>query len=282
MRLRGWYESLISGGVTTTFTWDVARSIPQVLDDGDLRYIYGLGRIGQVDDNELTHYYLNDGLGSTMALTNASKTVVNDYEYEVFGAVSASSGSLANFFEFAGEQSDDSTDLQYLRARYYDPASGRFISQDPWGGTVGVPSTLNRYPYVLSNPANLLDPSGRKPDTTGTCELFNDDPNFCTPTNPYPPSTVDHSCQGDFFECSPLWKITGSQLSKLCKVKGAGKICGGVISGLLKALEVHPLEAPGCEDPTLPACPDTNDPEEITPPSTGNGGGFGGASDRKE
>ncbi len=119
----------------------MARSIPQVLDDGDLRYIYGLGRIGQVDDNELTHYYLNDGLGSTMALTNASKTVVNDYEYEVFGAVSASSGSLANFFEFAGEQSDDSTDLQYLRARYYDPASGRFISQDPWGGTVGVPSS---------------------------------------------------------------------------------------------------------------------------------------------
>ena len=136
MRLRGWYESLISGGVTTTFTWDVARSIPQVLDDGDLRYIYGLGRIGQVDDNELTHYYLNDGLGSTMALTNASKTVVNDYEYEVFGAVSASSGSLANFFEFAGEQSDDSTDLQYLRARTTTRRPGGLLARTlgvaPW------------------------------------------------------------------------------------------------------------------------------------------------------
>ncbi len=59
----GLRESLTTGGVTTTFTWDAMRSIPQVLDDGDLRYIYGLGRIGQVDDNELTHYYLNDGLG---------------------------------------------------------------------------------------------------------------------------------------------------------------------------------------------------------------------------
>ena len=71
-------------------------------------------RIAQVDDGEVTHYYLSDALGSTMALTDASKGVVNTYEYDVFGAVSASSGSLVNCFEFAGEPLDDSTDLQYL------------------------------------------------------------------------------------------------------------------------------------------------------------------------
>ncbi len=113
-----------------------------------------------MDDADVTHYYLSDALGSTMALTDASKGVVNTYEYDVFGAVSASSGSLANFFEFAGEQVDDSTDLQYLRARYYDPAVGRFVSQDPVLGTPGVPGTLNRYPYVLNGPVNYLDPSG--------------------------------------------------------------------------------------------------------------------------
>ena len=148
----------LTGGATTTFTWDVARSIAQVLDDGDLMYVYGLGRVSQVDSSDVTHYYLTDGLGSTMALTNASKTVVNDYD--IFGAVSASSGSLANFFEFAGEQSDDSTDLQYLRARYYDPATGRFISRDPFPGLVRTPGTLNPYPYVLNGPANYVDPTG--------------------------------------------------------------------------------------------------------------------------
>ena len=113
----GLRESLTTGGSTTTFTWDIARSIPQLLDDGDLRYIYGLGRISQIDDSEVTHYYLTHALGSTMALTNASKTVVNDYEYDVFGAVRSSMGSLANEFEFefAGEQVNASTDLQYLQ-----------------------------------------------------------------------------------------------------------------------------------------------------------------------
>ena len=156
----GLRDSLTTGGNTTTFTWDVARSIPQLLDDGHLRYTYGLGRVSQIDGSEVTHYYLSDALGSTMALTDASKTVVNDYEYDVFGAVSASSGSLANDFEFTGEQTDDSTDLQYLRARYYDPSTGRFVSRDPISGTAVVPGTANRYAYVLNNPANLDDPSG--------------------------------------------------------------------------------------------------------------------------
>ena len=62
----------LTGGATTTFTWDVARSIAQVLDDGDLMYVHGLGRVSQVDSSDVTHYYLTDGLGSTMALTNAS------------------------------------------------------------------------------------------------------------------------------------------------------------------------------------------------------------------
>ena len=57
--------------VTTTFTWDVARSIPQVIDDGNLMYVYGIGRILQAGSIGLTRYYLADGLGSTMALTDS-------------------------------------------------------------------------------------------------------------------------------------------------------------------------------------------------------------------
>jgi hypothetical protein len=50
--------------------------------------------------------------------------------------------------------------LLYLRARYYQPEVGRFITRDPWTGKLSRPVTLNRYAYVRSNPANYIDPGG--------------------------------------------------------------------------------------------------------------------------
>ena len=65
-----------------------------------------------------------------MKTTDDTGTVVNAYECDVYGTVTSSSGSQTSEFEFAGEQTDPSG-LQYLRARYYDPATGTFISRDP-------------------------------------------------------------------------------------------------------------------------------------------------------
>jgi RHS repeat-associated protein len=155
----GLRDSLTTGGNTTTFTWDVNRSIPQVLDDEDLRYVYGVGRIAQVDGAD-TYYYLTDGLGSTMALTDEDGDVVNDYDYDVFGALRDSSGSQANDFTFAGEQVDGSTGLQYLRARYYDTAVGRLMSRDEYPGVAESPASQNRFSYVLNRPTTYNDPSG--------------------------------------------------------------------------------------------------------------------------
>ena len=76
---------------------------------------------------------------------------MNTYEYDVFGEIRASTGAQANDFTFAGEQVDDSTGLQYLRARYYDPMAGRFLSTDPLGGG---------YAYAGNSPVNATDPSG--------------------------------------------------------------------------------------------------------------------------
>jgi RHS repeat-associated protein len=140
---------------TVTFTWDVARSIPQLMDDGTLAYVYGLDRIAQVADDDTTYYYLSDGLGSVMALTDADGDVVNTYDYDVFGAVRSSTGSQPNEFRFTGEQWDDSASLQYLRARYYDPSIGRFLARDP------IPF-LQRYAYVWNNPIRYIDPLGLK------------------------------------------------------------------------------------------------------------------------
>jgi uncharacterized protein RhaS with RHS repeats len=50
--------------------------------------------------------------------------------------------------------------LLYLRARYYNPADGRFLSRDTWGGNYNSPQSLNRWNYTQSNPINYTDPSG--------------------------------------------------------------------------------------------------------------------------
>jgi RHS repeat-associated protein len=155
----GLRDSRTVGEDTVTFTWDLAQSVSQIIDDGSLAYVHGLGRISQVAADDTTYYYLGDGLGSTMALTDADGDVVNTYDYDVLGAVSSQTGSQPNEILFTGEQNDP-TGLEYLRARYYDPAIGRFVSRDPLG-------SLNRYAYVLNNPCNLIDPWGLQPD--GRC-----------------------------------------------------------------------------------------------------------------
>ena len=54
----------------------------------------------------------------------------------------------------------DSTQLLFLRARYYNPADARFMSRDTWAGDVNNPLSLNRWMYVEGNPINNIDPSG--------------------------------------------------------------------------------------------------------------------------
>ena len=61
---------------------------------------------------------------------------------------------------FAGEQRDRATGLDYLRARYYDADLGRFISKDPFSGTLGDPFTQHDYQYAHANPVNNTDPTG--------------------------------------------------------------------------------------------------------------------------
>lgn len=60
------------------------------------------------------------------------------------------------------QQSDVESGLYYLRARYYDPLTGTFLSRDPIKGTLTNPQTQNPYAYALNNPVNLGDPSGEQ------------------------------------------------------------------------------------------------------------------------
>ena len=77
-------------------------------------------------------YYLYDQLGSVKGLVNQAGTVTDSYTYDVYGKRTAVTGSPADTpFGFAGQYTDAETGFQYLQARYYDPATGQFLTPDP-------------------------------------------------------------------------------------------------------------------------------------------------------
>jgi RHS repeat-associated protein len=106
-----------------------------------------------------TYYHLYDQLGSTRQLLNSNQATTDSYSYYAFGEVRSSSGSTTNPFNFVGRlgyYDDPSTDFQYLRARYYGPGYGRFLSVDP------TERAGTRYLYVANRVLGARDPSGRK------------------------------------------------------------------------------------------------------------------------
>ena len=143
---------------TTDFTWD-PMGLGTILDDGD-EYARGLGLISRITSGGTPTYVHADGLGSVRLLTDNTATVVGTETYDVFGASRSQTGTQVPF-TFTGEQVDNESGLVYLRARYMDPESGRFINRDPIGFAGG---DVNLYTYVRNNPAELTDPSGLWPD----------------------------------------------------------------------------------------------------------------------
>ena len=111
-----------------------------------------------------TSYHLYDLLGSTRKFLDSGQTVTDSYSYYAFGEVRTYSGSTPNPFRFVGQfgyYDDPSTDFQYLRARYYTPAWGRFVSVDPVRQLGGNTLLLPAYAYAASHPTVAVDPSGR-------------------------------------------------------------------------------------------------------------------------
>ena len=77
---------------------------------------------------------LADAQGTTRFLTDSSGQIVQSYSYSPYGQVAAASSATTTPYLYTGENLDQETGLEYLRARYYDPATGRFGSRDPVSG----------------------------------------------------------------------------------------------------------------------------------------------------
>jgi RHS repeat-associated protein len=106
--------------------------------------------------------YHANGRGGGGALTGGTGTVVQTYLTDEFGVPTVVQGGvgMSQPFLFTGEPYDDETNLLHLRARFYDPGMGRFLTRDPVSGALAAPPTLNRFVYAGNNPASLADPSG--------------------------------------------------------------------------------------------------------------------------
>jgi RHS repeat-associated protein len=147
-------------GPIQTHVYDVNSSLPMLLYDGRRQYVYGVGLAYAVDGNGQLEIYHTDGLGSVRAVSYANGNVVQNYLTDAFGVVVKTEGSHNQPFQYAGEERDKETELYYLRARYYDPRTGRFMQRDPFAGIVADPGSLHHYVYVENSPTSKVDPSG--------------------------------------------------------------------------------------------------------------------------
>jgi len=124
-------------------------------------YIYGAGLISQGGTTTTSrNYYLEDGQGNIRFVTDSTGAKLRSTEYDPFGNWRAANGQSNIQMLYQGQQQDPESNLYYLRARYYDTTTGRFISKDPVEGTLGNPQSQNGYNYANDNPVNFSDPLG--------------------------------------------------------------------------------------------------------------------------
>ena len=158
-------QQVISDGTSTEtidYLLDANSGLTQVLgelsDNDDMYYLLGLDVIGG-ENSDGWSYHHTDGLGSLRAVTDTAESLVSSASYSPYG-VPVQNDIVDTSFGFTGEQIDNNG-LQYLRARYYSPELGTFLSRDPVFGQVGVAMSMNGYSYAHSNPTNFTDPSGQ-------------------------------------------------------------------------------------------------------------------------
>jgi RHS repeat-associated protein len=168
----------------STYTHDAAgRRIRRVTDGVEHRYVYdGAQLVAELDtagrvvarwihgprlDQPLVmirgaavYTYVQDLRGDVVALLDAGGQVVNRYEYDDFGEVVSAQELVPNPFTFAGRERDSETGFVQLRARTYDPRTGRFLQRDPHPGSLRAPITQSPYVFARNDPYGHTDPLG--------------------------------------------------------------------------------------------------------------------------
>ena len=135
-------------------------------------------------------YYTQNAHGDVVNLTDNNGAVTKTYQYDAFGVEKNIDDTDTNAFRYCGEYYDKETATIYLRARYYSPSTGRFISRDSFAGSNNDPLSLNLYTYCHNNPVSGTDSTGHFLDTFfDAASLAFDIVSFCI--EPTPMGAVD-------------------------------------------------------------------------------------------
>ncbi len=149
-------------GTVTRYVQDTI-GLPQVLAEttggATVLYLYGVSRLAQVRGND-AEWFLGDALGSVRQLVDEDGAIVLSRDYDPYGQMVSADGTGSSGYGFTGEQFDRYTQFVFLRARYYRPEIGEFVSKDPYSGLLSEPQSMNGWGYVHGNPVNRTDPSG--------------------------------------------------------------------------------------------------------------------------
>ena len=167
----GLRNSKTVAGVKTAHIWDGQNMSAELNASGAIlrAYIRGVGLIAEDDAAGTRQYALYNAHGDVVQLSNTNGVVTREYQYDAFGNERNPDAADTNPFRYCGEYFDAETGDIYLRARYYDPAAGRFTQMDsvwstshtiPNGQTAIDPLSLNLYTYCYNNPLSYIDPTG--------------------------------------------------------------------------------------------------------------------------
>ncbi len=142
-------------GETTTHILDGANVVADIQGTSISKYNRGRGLIS-IEQGADKGYYVFNGHGDITSIVDGSGTKSKGYCFSAYGEnmLETGSGQFANPFGYAGEYTDEETGNIYLRARYYDPSTGRFLSEDP------IKDGDNWYTYAGNNPVLYIDPWG--------------------------------------------------------------------------------------------------------------------------
>jgi RHS repeat-associated protein len=142
-------------GVTSTFVYDTAEGLPRIISDGTNTYLYGPTGVpyAQITTAGVATYLHCDQLGSIRMLTNTAGTSAGTATYTAYGT--RTTAGTTSPFGFAGQYTDAETGFLWMRARYYAPGKGQFLTVDPLAVITGA-----RYSYASGNPITNTDPTG--------------------------------------------------------------------------------------------------------------------------
>ena len=108
------------------------------------------------------YYVFNyDARGSVTNVIAPNGSVVKGYDYDEFGNTEQKGeADFLNDITFTSSVADTSSNLQYMNSRFYQPSTGRFLSQDSYSGNPYDPWTQHLYVYCGNNPTSMIDPTG--------------------------------------------------------------------------------------------------------------------------